>query len=502
MSKFYITTAIPYVNAPPHIGHALEFVQADVLARRARLQEREVFFLTGTDEHGLKNWRTALRLGKPVQDFVDSNAELFRSLLQKLNISNDFFIRTSDRKNHWPTAQKLWQELVRSGDIYKKTYRGLYCVGHESFHPSSELINNECPDYPGRELEVVEEENYFFRLSKYASTLRNLIASGEFRIVPESKRNEIVNFILQGLEDVSFSRPKEKLPWGIPVPGDDDHIMYVWCDALSNYLSGVDYARAGLQFQKFWPPDLQLIGKDILRFHALIWPAMLLSAKLPLPKTLLVHGFITSGGSKMSKTLGNIIDPFEMIEHYGQDAVRYFLLREIPTTEDGDFTEAKLKERYNSDLANGLGNLLSRILAIGEKYGRDFKLGAEELLEASKDSWNAYEAALSQYKLHEALAAVWGLISRTDEYLNEKEPWKLLKGYDHDFSESLGDEISHILSSSVLALANIAWMLQPFMPETANKILNSLKLNHDQKTAWRGRVITLKKTEPLFPRKE
>jgi methionyl-tRNA synthetase len=502
MSKFYITTAIPYVNAPPHIGFSLELAQADVLARRERLRDKEVFFLTGTDEHGLKNYRTALAAGKTPADFADEHSDLFKALLGALNISSDDFIRTIDRKRHWPAAQKLWRALANSGDIYKKPYQGFYCAGHETFHPELELVGGECPSYPGRKLEFVEEENYFFRLSKYTSELKLLIAKEEIRILPESRKNEILALLETGLEDVSFSRQRSNLSWGIPVPEDPEHTMYVWCDALSNYLSGVDYIQAGAKFQKFWPPDIQVIGKDILRFHAAIWPAMLLSAKLPLPKTILVHGFITSGGQKMSKTAGNVVDPFEMIDKYGADAVRYFLLREIPTTEDGDFTEAKLKERYNADLANGLGNLLARVLAIGEKYGREFTIGAEDLSRETKESWDAYEKAFWGFRLHEALASIWRVIHRTDEYLNQKEPWRMLKGHDYDFSESLGDEISQVLSSSILALANIAWMLQPFLPVSAKIILESLGLSAERAEPWRGRKIILAKGPLLFPKKD
>lgn len=503
MSKFYITTAIPYVNAPPHIGHALEFVQADVIARRERLLEKEVLFLTGTDDNGLKNYQTAIKAGKSPQKFVDENAKLFQDLSRHLNISNDDFIRTTDQKRHWPTAQKIWLQLKEASDIYKKSYRGYYCVGHEYFHPESDLVKGECPDYPGKALELIEEENYFFRLSKYTEELKGIISRGELAIIPDSKKNEILAFIDEGLDDVSFSRPKEKLPWGVPVPDDPIHTMYVWCDALTNYLSGVDYADAGPKFQKFWPPDLQVIGKDIVRFHAAIWPAMLISAKLPLPKALLVHGFITSGGQKMSKSLGNVVDPFDFIKRYGVDAVRYFLLREIPTTEDGDFTEKRFKDRYNGDLANGLGNLLSRVLTVGEKYGREIPLNTEDLGVETGETWIKYDKTLADYKFHDCLTAVWELISRADVYINEKEPWKLLKGHDYDFSESLGDELGHTLSSLVLALANISWMLKPFLPETADKIIDALDLDHGKQEPWQGRVVTLKKPkEALFPRKE
>jgi len=492
MAKFYLTTAIPYVNAPPHIGHALEFLQADVVARKARLQEKEVFFLTGSDDNGLKNYRTARDQGEETQVFVDENAQIFKDLLLQLNISNDDFIRTSDRARHWPTAQKLWSELENAGDIYKKFYRGFYCVGHETFHLEGDLVEGKCPDYPGREIEVIEEENYFFRLSKYGADLKQLISSDELKIVPESRKNEILSLIERGLEDVSFSRPKEKLPWGIPVPGDESHIMYVWCDALTNYLSGVDYAGGGAKFQKFWPPDLQIIGKDILRFHAAIWPAMLLAAKLPLPKVLLVHGFVTSAGEKMSKSLGNVIDPLEF----------YFLLREIPTTGDGDFTQRRFLERYNTDLANGLGNLASRLLTLGEKFGREIELRTDDLEKETAATWKKYEEHFSRYQFHEALGAVWQLLARVDAYLNEKEPWKLLRGREHDREEGLTDVIGHILSSAILALGNVTWLLRPFLPETSEKLLFALGLNQKQTGPWAGRRVTLKKTVPLFPRRE
>lgn len=500
MSKFYITTAIPYVNGPPHIGHALDFLHADVVARRERLQGKEVFFLTGTDDNGLKNYQTALKLGKNPQEFVDENSAIFRDFLHKLNISNDDFIRTTDRDRHWPTAQKVWRQLLASDDLYKKDYKGFYCVPHESFHPEGELVNGECPDYPGRPLEIVEEENYFFRLSKYSENLKQVISSGEFKIFPEARKNEMLALIEQGLEDVSFSRLRERVAWGIPVPDDPEHVMYVWCEALTNYLSGVEYAQAGAKFQKFWPPDIQVVGKDIARFHALIWPAMLLSAKLPLPKALLVHGFITSRGEKMSKSIGNVIDPFEYLNKYGVEPLRYFLLREIPTTEDGDFTETRFLERYNSDLANGLGNLVSRTLTLAEKYQREIELKTNDLESDIQANVARYEEVLSRYQFHEALAATWQLASRLDSYLNEKEPWKLLGLVDKE--EGVIDAVGHILSTSVLGLANVALMLVPFLPETSKKILHALELDSLKKEGWLGRKIELKKIEQLFPRLE
>src|SRR3989344_1895241 len=357
--KFYITTAIAYTNARPHLGHALEFIQADVLARYHRLAGDDTWFLTGTDEHGTKIARAAEAAGKPEQEFVDEITKAFINLDEKLNISNDDFIRTTDRNRHWPAVIKLWNKLVENGDLYKKEYEGLYCVGHEAFIKKSELVDGFCPIYK-TEPEKIKEENWFFKLSKYKKEIKERIKSDELRIVPESRKNELLN-LLDDAEDVSFSRPSKDLKWGIPVPGDDTQTMYVWADALTNYISAVGYADETEQFKKYWPVDVHLIGKDILRFHALYWPAMLLSAGLDLPKAIYVHGFITVEGEKMSKTVGNVIDPFELIEKYGSDVVRYFLLREIPSTEDGDFSFKKLEDRYNGDLANGLGNLVQRV---------------------------------------------------------------------------------------------------------------------------------------------
>ena len=373
-SKYYITTAIDYVNAKPHIGHALEKIQADVLARFHRIKGEDVWFLTGTDEHGATNVRAAEKAGKEIKDFVNENSEKFRELKKVLNLSWNDFIRTSDQKRHWPGAQKLWLKLVEAGDIYKKKYKGLYCVGHEAFVTEKDLVDGKCRDHQ-KAPEVIEEENYFFRLAKYSKEIESRIRNNELRILPETRKNEILSFIESGLEDVSFSRPHKDLSWGIPVPNDPEHTMYVWCDALANYITAVGYgnqqpksafsADSGAspaesqiigsqpnnqqQFGYWWPADLHIIGKDILRFHAAIWPGMLLSAGLPLPKSIFVHGFVTVEGQKMSKTIGNVIDPVELVKKYGTNTVRYFLLREIPSGEDGDFSYKKLEERYNGD---------------------------------------------------------------------------------------------------------------------------------------------------------
>lgn len=338
MNKFYITTAIAYTNAPPHIGHALELIETDALARHHRMLGDETFFLTGTDEHGAKIARAAESDGRKPQEFTDSIAAKFAELAKVLNISNDFFIRTTDRTNHWPGVLKIWEVIKAGGDLYKGEYEGLYCVGHEAFIKKSDLVDDVCPDHQTKP-EKIKEENFFFKLSKYKAQLKKAYENGVIKIKPASRTNEILA-MLEDSEDISFSRPSKDLKWGIPVPGDDTQTIYVWADALTNYISAIGYGRND-DFKKFWPADVQVIGKDILRFHAIIWPAMLLSAGLELPKSLFVHGFITVEGQKMSKTIGNVIDPVELIKKYGIDPVRYFLLREIPSSEDGDFSYKK-----------------------------------------------------------------------------------------------------------------------------------------------------------------
>ena len=471
MSKFYITTSIAYVNAPPHLGFALELAQADAVARWRRRKGDEVFFLTGTDEHGAKIVRAAEAAGKDAKQFVDANAEKFQALKDLLNISWDDFIRTSDQERHWPNVKKLWRALVKKGDIYKKIYKGLYCVGHEAFVTEKDLIDGICRDH-GKQPEVVEEENYFFRLSKYASAVREQIANSQLQIVPAGRATEIINFIDQGIEDISFSRPRKDLQWGISVPDDDLQTIYVWADALTNYL----YPK------NQWPADVHFIGKDILRFHALYWPAMLLSAGLPLPKSIFVHGHITVEGQKMSKTLGNVIDPVELVKKYGADAVRYYLLREIPPTDDGDFSYKKFEERYNADLANGLGNFSARVLTLADRSLR----GANEvptfasrsrdpdqgvgtistiILDKINEVKNKVEEKMGEYKFHEALAAIWELITFGDQYLNEKKPWSSsLRG---------SDEATVAILTALYILKSVAELLQPFLPETAEKILKN-----------------------------
>src|SRR3989338_11271203 len=369
LKKFYITTAIPYVNDGPHIGHALEFVQADVLARYHRGRGEETLLLSGSDDNALKNVQAAEKVGKSPQEFVDGNAAIFKDLLQKLNVEVGAFQRGSDQKRHYPASQKLWKLCAAAEDIYKKKYEGLYCVGCEMFYVADELnALGECFEHPGRKLDMVSEENYFFRLSKYQNKLIDLIQGGQLRIFPESRKNEVLSFLKRPLEDISISRSNARAKsWGVPVPGDDSQRMYVWFDALNIYQSGIGFGIDKERYKKWWPADVHVIGKGITRFHAVYWPAFLLSAKLPLLKSLFVHGYVTMEGQKMSKSLGNVIDPFELVEKYGTDAVRYFFLREIPPTEDGDFSYEKFEARYNADLASGLGNLVARVITLATR---------------------------------------------------------------------------------------------------------------------------------------
>lgn len=455
------------------------------MARYHRVKGDEVFFLTGTDEHGLKNFRAAEAAGKSPKDFVAGNSKFFKDLKEVLNLSWDDFIRTSDEKRHWPGAQKLWNKLNETGDIYKKKYRGLYCVGCETFVTEKELVDGLCPIHQ-KKPEKVEQENWFFRLSKYSAEIESKIKSDEIKIIPESRKNEILSFIQSGLEDVSFSRPKKDLSWGVPVPNDPEQVMYVWCDALSNYITAIGYAEETEQFKKLWPADVQVIGKDILRFHAAIWPGILLSAKLPLPKEIFVHGFITVDNQKISKTIGNVIDPSDLVKKYGIDPVRYYLLREIASSEDGDFSIKKFEERYTADLANGLGNLVARTVTLGAKispvkfdFAKDIDL---EVKKVCNDFYREYEKNISVIKLHEALANVWSIVSFVDRYINEKKPWEIKDA----------EEFRKILANSGYLLGVILNLIDPFLPETAQKIRSQIWFSDSN--------INFKKGENLFPR--
>ena len=494
-NKFYITTAILYTNSKPHLGFAFELIQADVLARYHRLKGEEVYFLTGTDEHGITVSRAAEKLDKTPLELADEVAIQAQDLTQQLNISNDDFIRTSDKSRHWPTVIKFWNQLKENGDLYKKEYEGLYCVGHEAFIKKSELVDGLCPLHK-TEPEKVKEENWFFKLTKYKKEIKRAIEEGELNIVPNSRANEIINLI-KDAEDVSFSRPVSSLKWGIPVPDDPNQTMYVWADALTNYISALGWGQAGQNFEKFWPADVHIVGKDILRFHAIIWPAMLLSVGLELPKSIYVHGFLNVNGQKMSKTTGNVVDPFSIIEKFGPEVLRYYLLREISSTEDGDFSEEKLIARYNGDLANGLGNLISRIITLVDKNLNAELIYKEELLDADvalkiSEVVARCDTAIDSFKLHEALAAIWELIGFSDKYMNDRKPWA---------ADTSPEEFLKTMTNLVMMLHHIARMLLPFMPETADKIMHILGVEPGIDPTENYKFL-VKKSAGLFPRLE
>ena len=498
--KFYITTSIGYANATPHMGHAYEEFLADVIARYKRNSGFDVFFLTGTDEHGVKIVRTAESKGQPVQDFVDENADAFKKFYDTIGASYDSFIRTSDKKKHWPGAIALWKKLVEAGDIYKSKYIGLYCVGCEAYVTERDLVNGLCPHH-GVAPEKIEEENYFFRLSKYADEVRTKIETDEIRVTPDVRKNEILALFSDGISDVSFSRPKEQIPWGIPVPEDDKQMMYVWCDALSNYISALGYGREDVtKFDRYWPADVHVIGKDILRFHSLLWPAMLLSAKLPLPKEILVHGFITSEGKKMSKSVGNVVDPKEYVKNHGSESLRSFFARDISPFEDSDFTDAKFLESYNANLANGIGNLVSRVLKMTSQYfdGKvSVKEAADVPLKDGKSLKNhiaeeilpAYRECMERYELTKASDIIWSLVKKLDGYITDYEPYKLVKT-DKEKTEA-------ILANLLYGISVIADILSPFMPETSEKILDLLGGDNEKNSFSVKTVDTA-----LFPRKQ
>lgn len=454
--NYFVTTAIPYINAEPHIGTALDFLYADVIARAARQEGKPVIFSTGTDEHGGKIAEKAAEAKLTPEAFADKMSERFKVLTKLLNISNDRFIRTTD-KGHEQRAQLIWKALQK--DIYKGKYSGWYCTGDEAFFTEATVKENKgvCPAH-NRPYEKVEEENYFFKLTNYAPQIKQAIESGAFRVVPDTRKHEILSVINEGLEDISISRPKDKIGWGIPVPGDNTHVMYVWFEALMNYLTVLGYPEHD-DFKKFWPPNVQVVGKDILRFHAAIWPGILLGLGLALPQTLYVHGFITVDNKKMSKTLGNVIVPKQIVDEYGVDALRYFFLRHIPSYEDGDFSWQKLHDAYNSELANGLGNAVQRTVAMVTQYQQ----GLIGDIPPAEHDVEKYRDALENCKFDRALDEVWEKVRGLNQYIDEEKPWEIHKTGD-------ADHLREVLAYQASSLLQIADLLVPFLPDTATKI--------------------------------
>ncbi len=467
MSKFYITTTLPYVNAEPHLGFAMEIVQADIIARYHRLLGDEVVFNTGTDEHGAKIYRAAQEQGKNPQSYVDEYAAKFDDLKRYLNLSYTNFIRTTS-PHHKKAAREFWKTCLENGDIYKQNYKVKYCVGCELEKTESELENGRCPIHPNLEIEIREEENYFFKFSKFQKPLLDLYEKNPQFVLPDFRLKEIKEFVSAGLQDFSISRLKEKMPWGIEVPNDPDHIMYVWFDALIDYISTLGWPEDKENFESFWP-GIQVAGKDNLRQQSAMWQAMLMSAKLPNSRQIIIHGFVTSNGQKMSKSLGNVIHPFVLVKKYGTEAVRFFIAYELNTFEDSDVTEERIRESYNANLANGLGNLVARVARLCEQNNIEATAGA--------GVWCAdIQKNLEGFKFNEAIAVIWKLITEADKKVNREKPWEIT-----------GEKAKEVLTDLVKRIQAIGYNLQPFLPETSEKILRQFS----------GQI---KSQPPLFPR--
>jgi len=504
--KFYVTTPIYYVNDIPHIGHAYTTVAADVLARYKRLQGFDVCFLTGTDEHGQKVYDAASERDRKPQEFLDELVKRFQAAWKKLNISHTDFIRTTEDR-HKKVVQGIFSKLIAQGDIYKGEYEGWYCVTCENFVTESSLKEDPegrklCPQC-GRATKKLKEETYFFKLSKYQDKLLKHIEGNPGFIQPTSRKNEVLNFIKQGLRDLSVTRTS--FTWGINIKEDEKHVVYVWFDALINYVSALGWPD-GKKFKEYWPADYHLMGKEIVRFHAVTWPCMLMAAEIPLPKTIFGHGWWTVEGKKMSKSVGNVVDPLALSDQFGVDPVRYFLMREVPFGSDGNFSMDSFKKKYNSDLANDLGNLLHRTLNMIEKYfeGQVPRVkGQEDTL--IKDTPQKVDEAMKELAFSEALAAIWALIGRANKYIEEQAPWKLAK------DETKKEELATVMYNLAETLKTVAILVTPFMPETASKMWEQLNFAQPlekvepQQISYAGIKIAgtkVKKGNPLFPRLE
>ncbi len=471
MNKVYITTAIPYMNGNPHIGHAMDYCLADVCARYHKLIGDEVRLQAGTDEHGSKIAQKAEGLGLPVKEYVDRNAEKFKDFIKKLNVEYTDFVRTTD-KNHERRCQEIWQKL--SDHIYKANYEGWYCTGCERFITDKEYEENNgiCPDHQ-RPYEKLKEENYYFRIADFKDEIIRAIENDKMLILPEFRKKEMLK-LLRETPDVSISRPTSQLTWGIPVPGDEMQVMYVWIDALSNYLTVLGYPEK--EIEEWWPAKAQFVGKDILRFHAIIWPAMLIGLGLPLPKTMVSHGFILANGQKMSKSIGNVVDPMDVVIKHGTDVFRYYFLRHIDTFNDSDFTWEKFENAYNNELANDLGNLVQRLATLASK--NSIKIKNETNVAKITDE---YKKLMENYKYSEAFDFVWEKVQGLNRKIDEEKPWSLAKNGEIE-------KLEKCLTGLILELLNVSYMLSPFLPETAGKIGE----------IFNGEIEPPKK--PLFPK--
>ena len=480
--KLYITTAIPYANGAPHIGNALDYLIADIWARHQRQKGNEVRFQVGTDEHGNKIAQKAQENNLSPQEYVDQTVQNFKTLMDKMNTSYTDFVRTTD-SHHIGASQYIWTQLQPY--IYKGSYEGWYCQGCEAFYTEKEVAEQGgiCRDHK-TPFERLSEENYYLRISEFTEKIIEAIQSDKMKIVPEFRKKEFLKFLENGLEDVSISRPKKNLSWGVPVPSEPSQVMYVWIDALANYLSVIGYPDRHDEWVEFWPANVQVIGKDILRFHAGIWPAMLLGLGLPLPKQLLVHGHISSGGMKMSKSVGNVVDPNEIIDNYGLDAFRYYFSRHIPTLDDGDFTWEKFEKAYNNELGNDLGNLISRVANMIKRY----QSGVIGDIPGDEFDLHNYENHMKNLEFNKAMDEVWVLVRAHNQYIENVKPWEIAK-----LAKESKDEENHlaeVLAHSASGILQIAKMLEPFMPETAEKI----------NTIFASGVIRDKEIGILFPK--
>ncbi len=500
--KFYITTPIYYVNDNPHIGHAYTSLACDVIARFKRLDGFDVLFLTGTDEHGQKVQTAAKKAGVSPIEFTDKFSKNFEDLTKIMNFSNSNFIRTTNLIHH-ENVQKLWKVIYDNGHITLGNYSGWYSVRDETFYSEDELINGIAPT--GAPVEWVEEPSYFFNLSKWQDKLLKFYEDNPTFVLPFSRMNEIKSFVSSGLKDLSISRTT--FDWGVKVPGDENHIVYVWLDALTNYISALGWNSNNVDFENYWPSDLHMVGKDILRFHAVYWPAFLMAANLPLPKKVFAHGWWTNEGKKISKSLGNVIDPIEIVEKYGLDQTRYFLLREVPFGRDGDFSNFSMIQRINSDLSNDLGNLCQRTLSLIFKnfdgkipdYPQNLTNDDNKIINFSDTLLEKLRIKIDNQELHLVIQLIWELISEANKYIDGQAPWSL--------ANKNKDRMGEILAIMTEVIRNIAIFLQPIIPESANKILNQLKIPNNERTfnfscgKYRlSKNITIEKPYPVFPR--